>query len=140
MYDNMILEMNVIHAAWRNGCRKLEFLGSSCIYPRMAPNFTKPEGYGTPKDHSWEADNPFHPWQDVKTKNNAFGFRGGFIAEYDFSDAFGIFADMGLEAYRDNYNGLQPSKEDQTAYTGYAGFPLDLRPMLSLGVIFRINR
>ncbi len=37
MYDNMTLEMNVIHAAWRNGCRKLEFLGSSCIYPRMAP-------------------------------------------------------------------------------------------------------
>ena len=37
MYDNMMLEMNVIHAAWRNGCRKLEFLGSSCIYPRMAP-------------------------------------------------------------------------------------------------------
>ena len=37
MYDNMILEMNVIHAAWRNGCKKLEFLGSSCIYPRMAP-------------------------------------------------------------------------------------------------------
>lgn len=37
MYENMILEMNVIHAAWRNGCRKLEFLGSSCIYPRMAP-------------------------------------------------------------------------------------------------------
>ena len=37
MYDNMILEMNVIHSAWRNGCKKLEFLGSSCIYPRMAP-------------------------------------------------------------------------------------------------------
>ena len=37
MYDNMILEMNVIHAAWKNGCKRLEFLGSSCIYPRMAP-------------------------------------------------------------------------------------------------------
>ena len=37
MYQNMILEMNVIHAAWRNGCKKLEFLGSSCIYPRLAP-------------------------------------------------------------------------------------------------------
>ena len=37
MYENMLLEMNVIHAAWRNGCRKLLFLGSSCIYPRMAP-------------------------------------------------------------------------------------------------------
>lgn len=37
MYENMILEMNVIHSSWRNGCKKLEFLGSSCIYPRMAP-------------------------------------------------------------------------------------------------------
>ena len=37
MYDNMILEMNVIHSAWKNDCKKLEFLGSSCIYPRMAP-------------------------------------------------------------------------------------------------------
>lgn len=37
MYQNMMLEMNVIHAAWQNGCKKLEFLGSSCIYPRMAP-------------------------------------------------------------------------------------------------------
>ena len=37
MYQNMALEMNVIHAAWQSGCRKLEFLGSSCIYPRLAP-------------------------------------------------------------------------------------------------------
>ena len=37
MYENMILEMNVIHAAWQNNCKKLMFLGSSCIYPRMAP-------------------------------------------------------------------------------------------------------
>ena len=37
MYDNMTLEMNAIHSAWKNGCKKLEFLGSSCIYPRMAP-------------------------------------------------------------------------------------------------------
>lgn len=37
MYENMMVEMNVIHAAWQNGCRKLLFLGSSCIYPQMAP-------------------------------------------------------------------------------------------------------
>lgn len=43
MYDNMMLEMNVINSAWRNGCRKLEFLGSSCIYPRMAPQPMKEE-------------------------------------------------------------------------------------------------
>lgn len=43
MYDNMILEMNVIHSAWKNGCKKLEFLGSSCIYPRMASQPLKEE-------------------------------------------------------------------------------------------------
>ena len=37
MYDNMMLEMNVIHSAWQHGVKKLEFLGSSCIYPRLAP-------------------------------------------------------------------------------------------------------
>ena len=37
MYDNMILEMNVIHSAYETHVKKLMFLGSSCIYPRMAP-------------------------------------------------------------------------------------------------------
>lgn len=37
MYDNMILEMNVIHAAFQQRVKKLLFLGSSCIYPRLAP-------------------------------------------------------------------------------------------------------
>lgn len=37
MYENMMMEMNVIHSAWQNRCKKLLFLGSSCIYPRMAP-------------------------------------------------------------------------------------------------------
>ena len=37
LYENMMLEMNVIHAAWKNGVKKLEFLGSSCIYPKLAP-------------------------------------------------------------------------------------------------------
>lgn len=37
LYENMMIEMNVINAAWRNGVKKLEFLGSSCIYPKFAP-------------------------------------------------------------------------------------------------------
>lgn len=37
LYENILPEMNVTHSAWKNGCKKLEFLGSSCIYPRMAP-------------------------------------------------------------------------------------------------------
>lgn len=36
MYVNMMIEMNVIHSAFENGCKKLQFLGSSCIYPKLA--------------------------------------------------------------------------------------------------------
>ncbi len=35
--DNLQIQTNVIDAAWRNGARKLLFLGSSCIYPKLAP-------------------------------------------------------------------------------------------------------
>ena len=36
LYDNVVMASNVIHAAWRTGVKKLLFLGSSCIYPRLA--------------------------------------------------------------------------------------------------------
>lgn len=36
IYDNMMVEANVVHEAWRSGIQKLLFLGSSCIYPRLA--------------------------------------------------------------------------------------------------------
>ncbi len=37
LYDNLLIEANVIHASYLNNIKKLLFLGSSCIYPRMAP-------------------------------------------------------------------------------------------------------
>jgi GDP-L-fucose synthase len=37
IYENLAIEINVIHSAWRTGVKKLLFLGSSCIYPREAP-------------------------------------------------------------------------------------------------------
>jgi len=37
LYDNLAIEMNIIHAAKETSVKKLLFLGSSCIYPRMAP-------------------------------------------------------------------------------------------------------
>ena len=43
LYENMVMEMNVCHSACENGVKKLEFLGSSCIYPRMAPQPMKEE-------------------------------------------------------------------------------------------------
>jgi GDP-L-fucose synthase len=37
LYENLMIESNVIHQSWQCGVKKLMFLGSSCIYPRMAP-------------------------------------------------------------------------------------------------------
>jgi len=37
IYQNLVLQNNVIHAAWSSGVRDLLFLGSSCIYPKLAP-------------------------------------------------------------------------------------------------------
>ena len=43
IYDNLMIEINIIHAAYLNKVRKLLFLGSSCIYPKMAPQPLKEE-------------------------------------------------------------------------------------------------
>lgn len=43
IYDNLAIELNVIHAAWKNKVSKLLFLGSSCIYPKAAPQPMKEE-------------------------------------------------------------------------------------------------
>jgi GDP-L-fucose synthase len=41
--ENLAIQTNVIHSAWQNGTRKLCFLGSSCIYPKLAPQPLKEE-------------------------------------------------------------------------------------------------
>jgi GDP-L-fucose synthase len=43
LYDNLEIQNNVIHHAWKNGVKKLLFLGSSCIYPKLAPQPLKEE-------------------------------------------------------------------------------------------------
>jgi GDP-L-fucose synthase len=43
LYDNLIMESNIIHAAYVNKVKKLLFLGSSCIYPKLAPQPLKEE-------------------------------------------------------------------------------------------------
>ena len=37
LYDNLAIEIAVIHSAWKAGVKKLLFLGSTCVYPKMAP-------------------------------------------------------------------------------------------------------
>lgn len=43
LYDNLQIQSNIIHAAWKTGVEKLLFLGSSCIYPKLAPQPLKEE-------------------------------------------------------------------------------------------------
>ncbi|WP_207429603.1 GDP-L-fucose synthase [Pedobacter sp. SYSU D00535] len=43
LYDNLMIQSNIIHNAYLNGVKKLMFLGSSCIYPKMAPQPLKEE-------------------------------------------------------------------------------------------------
>jgi len=43
LYNNLLIEANVIHSAYVNGVKKLLFLGSSCIYPKLAPQPLKEE-------------------------------------------------------------------------------------------------
>ena len=37
IYQNLMMEANIVHQAWAAGCQQLLFLGSSCIYPKLAP-------------------------------------------------------------------------------------------------------
>lgn len=43
LYDNLQIQNNIIHSAWKYGVTKLLFLGSSCIYPKLAPQPLKEE-------------------------------------------------------------------------------------------------
>ena len=43
LYENLMIQNNVIHSAYTNGVKKLLFLGSSCIYPKLAPQPLKEE-------------------------------------------------------------------------------------------------
>jgi len=88
--------------------------------------------------HTFDKTDSGHPWQEqyMTNPNTCFGFRLGFIFEYDFPSGIGIFADLGVEAFTDKYNGLQPTDADKEASSGYPGFPLDLKVPLSFGVIY----
>jgi len=43
IHDNLVIQSNVIHSAWQNNVKRLLFLGSSCIYPKQAPQPMKEE-------------------------------------------------------------------------------------------------
>ena len=134
----------------------LNFNGLNGITSKFAPKIYGGLGYGhafgfwrpeysmmndadlvaLPMYQTWDK---YHPWQDVTESTHVAGFRFGFIAEYDFTDNFGVYADISGEAYNDFYNGLEPFESDHAQRKGYAGFPVDLRGLISVGVMYRFK-
>ena len=136
-FADLVLDFNGLNVIERSFAPKLYAgmgLGHTFGFSKPTPT---PNGYGEPVTVAWAQK--FHPWQYVKEKNNAFGFRFGAIAEFNFKGGFGIFADLCWEAYTDWFNGLEPDEIDHTAGKGYAGFPFDLRATCSLGVLYRFR-
>ena len=82
---------------------------------------------------------PKHPKQNPCGFNIVAGFRAGIIAEWDFLSGLGIFADLGVEAFDDWYNGIRPTENDHSVRKGYAGFPLDLAAKAQLGLIYHFK-
>jgi GDP-L-fucose synthase len=79
LYDNLAIEINVIDAAWRSGVEKLEFLGSSCIYPKHAPQPMKEEYLLTGSlepTNEWYAIAKIAGIKMVQAYRKQYGFRG----------------------------------------------------------------
>lgn len=72
----------------------------------------------------------------VTTSNIAPGYRFGIIAEYNFSNGWGLFADLCGEGFMDNFNGKEPKNKFVKGRRGYPGFPFDMRGTLSGGLVF----
>ena len=93
--DNLQIQTNVIDAAYRNGCKKLLFLGSACIYPKLAPVPIKEEylmtgpleptndGYALAKIVGYEMCKKYtqqYGFQTVSVMpNNLYGINDNFI-------------------------------------------------------------
>jgi len=78
LYDNLAIEINLIHAAWRHRAQKLLFLGSSCIYPKLAPQPIKEEYLLT---------GPLEPTNEAYAIAKIAGMKmaAAYRAEYGFS-------------------------------------------------------
>ncbi len=79
IYDNLEIQNHVIHAAHRYGTQKLLFLGSSCIYPRLAPQPLKEEYLLTgplEETNQWYAIAKIAGIKMVQAYRRQYGFRG----------------------------------------------------------------
>ena len=84
-----------------------------------------------------------HPWATpekslpgTEEANNVFGFRIGYLGEWHVTPEVGILIDACGEFYSDRYDCLMPTLDDHDSYRGYAGFPFDMRFVISLGIAY----
>ena len=85
------------------------------------------------------AQQPEHPWGVALRGGvigNVFGFRVGYLGEWHVTPEVGILVDACGEFYGDMYDCLTPFRDDHGTYRGYAGFPFDMRFILSLGIAY----
>ena len=78
LHDNLAIQTNVIDAAWKYGVRKLLFLGSSCIYPKFAPQPIREESLLTGAagaDQRRVRDRQDRGHQDGQAYRKQYGFR-----------------------------------------------------------------
>ena len=132
-YPYTFSSFNVFADAMLNVTRKPGF-----FVPKFYLGAGLAHTYNFKKAHEWS-----HDWEEihgelphVSTSNTVFGFRVGFLGEFLITQEVGILLDVCGEFYTDKYDGLQPTKADQTSFSGYGGFPFDVRGLLSVGVAY----
>lgn len=132
-YPYTFSSVNVFADAMLNVTRKPGF-----FVPKFYLGVGYAHSYNFKKANEWS-----HDWEQihgdlpyVTSGNNVIGFRVGFLGEFLITQEVGILLDVRGEFYTDKYDGLQPTKADQTAFSGYGGFPFDVRGVLSVGVAY----
>src|SRR5262249_17477615 len=79
IYDNLAIELNLVDAAFRTGVKKFQFLGSSCIYPRLAPQPMHEDALLTgplEPTNEWYAIAKIAGIKMVQAYRKQYGFRG----------------------------------------------------------------
>ena len=95
MYENMMIEMNVINSAWKNNCKKLLFLGSSCIYPKFAPQPMKEDCLLT---------SSLEPTNEAYALAKIVGLKHCAYLNRQYGTNFISIMPPNLYGYNDNYN------------------------------------
>ena len=95
MYENTMIEMNVLNAAWHNACKKLLFLGSSCIYPKLAPQ---------PLKEDYLLTSALEPTNEAYALAKIVGLRHCQYLNRQYGANFISIMPPNLYGYNDNYH------------------------------------